>query len=1331
MVLHFMPGSPATAKNLTQLKNRLSAQLARKQITPAQRYPVRLPEDKVELPSPPPSPGPPPSINLITSILPPVVMIGGMLIYSLISSDANLGLMIPMLIMSLGFPIANIIGVASQKKTYQKAMERREQEYRGTLETVRRKLDSLVALQRKELETAYPPLIELKKIAKNSKALLWARPPRDEDFLSLRLGTATAKSSFVIEPPRYSDPNDKLPPLALQLSNEYKQITLLPWCLPLQMIGSVAIAGNSTSATNGVVKRLVVDLLVHHSPRDVEVCVLGDTRQAIENWEWLKWVPHTDSLDANKRLHRLAFDSHKVEKLLEYLVNEYRQRRNRKDNSSNTKPLSTSAIVVLVDDSGQIRQRAEVARLAESGYDVQIYLVFVGGRNWPPECHSIVEIHDNAKFKFVDTWTKSGEISGQYEVASSEDCEQIARALAGMDVAGSETRVPLPESVRLTEVLGIDGLSLDAIKARWSARIEDKDLLRFPIGVSARQNQLDLAMINLLPDGDHFGGDAAYHTILIGTTGGGKSEFMKSLVLGAAIRYPPTQLNFFFMDFKGGAAFSVFEGLPHVNGVVTNLSPELVERGLDSVENEIKRRQEEFAVARVQNIWAYNRARSDNPLPHLILLLDEFARGLADFPRLRETLDLLVRQGRSLGMYLILANQDVNSEVEKLLNNVGWRVALKVAKPEELAIIERTLSNPTRAGQGYLRGLRGDIVEFQAGYGGFPMQSASSTDAGEFTIYEVEADGGYTRYYHKTRQGVAAEPEAEEATPPNEETFLISLLQQAATDLHLKSAKRIYLDPLPQFISLEDVLADAGVQLSFQAGKWRKDVKPERLIACWGALDMPQECRQELLQVDFEDRDGHLWIVGAPGSGRDASLASLIMSLALTHTPEQLQFYMLELGAGNLKVFEDLPHTGSVIRPRIESSESKERLVRLLNFLDAQLQQRTARRISGSRERGPNHPALVVVINNFKELQASFADDIQKLSRIVSDGMAANIHLIVTTNRGGPELPMSIRNLISRRLVLKLASDDEYIDIVGKRVNPLKSVPGRGYWVDGPPYETQTVQPPAGLIDLIGQMKQTWKGEQPARIETLPDCIPLSKFLADLKPALKPGKALISVGRSYETLEQVAPDILEASPSWLILGPRESGKSNFLAVAASSVLHSDPENWEVRAFVFRRSPLVEMGLQDPRLKVLRTTGEIVENCKVITEAWNSGKPAVEGKRLLLLVDDLGFVFQPGKETLAAALNNLAFSIESAGDVVIMATGALDELRMQLASAFLKYLRQNRTGLVLSKDITEMDWLGAQISIEQRRLELPRGRGFFINKGRPMLVQTPLMGDCPG
>jgi S-DNA-T family DNA segregation ATPase FtsK/SpoIIIE len=1324
----FMPDNVAV-KTFAQPKGVIGAQSARRRFVPAQREPLHLPEEKVELPSPTQAPPPPPSINLLTSILPPALMLIGTLVAALFSRQNSTGPIImvsafSMFLMSLGIPVANIISVRSQKKAYLRSLEQRETAYKQKLGEAQKYLDDLAAKQRTELEAIYPDLPALQKIVLTRSKLLWSRRPADDDFLSLRIGYSDGLPSFTVEPPRYYDPNDKLLFLATDILRKFQKIPRLPALLQLGQVGSVAITGRLVSSVYNLTRRLVLDILVHHSPQDVHLAVLGDTREAVNQWEWLKWLPHTDALGTERHLPHLAFDSYKVDKFLEFLVAEYHRRFERADDLASSKKRSQAAYVVLIDDSGQVRQRGDIPLLAEWGHEANIYLVFVGGRDWPRECRSRIDVLGDKQFKFTETWRKSGNIiTGDYESATLADCERVARTLAGLEVAGTGSRLPLPESVRLSQVLGAENLSVEAVKQTWQADFAPKDLLQFPIGVCAQRDQLDLAMINLLPA--EFGGNDAYHTILIGTTGSGKSEFMKSLVMGAAVAYPPNLLNFFFLDFKGGAAFSIFEDLPHVSGVVTNLRPELVERGLDSIKNEIARRQEEFSKSRVQRIWDYN-LHADHPMPHLVLFLDEFARGLAEFPRLREVLDILVRQGRSLGMYLILANQDVNAEVDKLLNNVGWRIALKVAKPEELSMIDRRLPNPTRAGQGYLRSLNGDITEFQAGYGGFAVQSAETAETDGFVIYQVEPDGGYKPFFKQTGPSLPVEKKSK-GPVLKEEEFILSILKQAAMDLHIKPAPRIYLDPLPETIPLEAILTEAGVTPAYVNGKWRKEKGAGRIVAYWGEQDIPEECLQETLKTDFSERDGHLWIVGAQGSGKDMALTTLLLSLALTYTPEQVQFYLLELGSGELTALEMLPHTGAMIRPL---NQERERLVRLLNFLDAEMDRRTAGRAMTEEGTASRFgPSLFVVINNYAELRANFPDESDRLLRFVRDGKPAGIHVIVVTSRG-PELIRSVSNNIARRLVLQLGSRDEYLDIIGRQTRPLNdNIPGRGYWVDGNPCECQIAQPPAKLRELMRRMRESWKGTLPRPIEILPACIPLSAVLADLGTSRQKGQMLLPVGRDYETLNLVAPGLTDSIPFWLILGPKESGKSNFLACVGKSVLQQDPEGWLVKAYAFRRSPLIALGQEESRLQVLSAADEILKDCLAMTETLKAGQPLADGKKLLLLVDDLGFAFQPGKEALLSALNTLAQNLESTTDVYIMATGLMDELRMQLASSFLKLLKQGRTGMVLSKDTNELDWLGAQISLEYRRMDVPVGRGFFVNKGRPLFVQTPLLGEC--
>ena len=774
---------------------------------------------------------------------------------------------------------------------------------------------------------------------------------------------------------------------------EFEKLSNVPRLLPLGQSGSLAVSGRNPAAVFGAARRLMLDILVLHSPQDVYVFVLGDNPEAEKRWEWLKWVPHTDALGGEQKVSRLSYTPQNIEKTLEFLSKELATR-TKASGGSDTKKGRTPAMVVLVDDTGRVRAREDVIQLTELGADAGIHLIFAGGREWPRECKSRIDLVDDRRYKFIETWSRErAGHEGIYETASPADCEETARALGGIEAASSQTSIPLPKSIRLSEVIGIEDFSAETVKQNWAVPLEPKDLLQFPIGVKAKRDHLEMELINLLPA--ERGGSDAYHTILIGTTGSGKSEFMKSLVMGAAYRYSPLYLNLFFMDFKGGAAFSVFESLPHVSGIVTNLKPELVERGLDSVTNEIERRQTEFAAAKVQNIWDYNRNHPEEPMPHLVLFLDEFARGLADFPRLREPLDVLVRQGRSLGVYLILANQDVNSEVDKLLNNVGWRIALKVAKPDEMSMIDRTLPIATRAGHGYLRALSGNISEFQAGYGGYPVRTEEETTVEGFSIYRVDPDGAYEEVFKK-QAGEATSAKKGAARAPREEEQLVKILRQATEELNLKPASKIYLDPLEENIPLEKNMADTGVQPKYAEGKWRTDPPLSRLLAAVGEVDLPKQCRQEQLAIDFDDRDGHLWLLGGPGSGKDTSLVAILMSVALTYTPEEVQFYLLEMGAGELVPLENLPHTGVCIR--LQATE-KERLERLFNFLDAEMERRIA---EASKSETENHrclPVIFLVINNTAEFRANFPDEADRVNRYVRDGKAAGIHILVTTNR--------------------------------------------------------------------------------------------------------------------------------------------------------------------------------------------------------------------------------------------------------------------------------------------------------------------------------------------
>jgi S-DNA-T family DNA segregation ATPase FtsK/SpoIIIE len=1298
-----------------------------------QREPWELPDRTVEIPAPPRMPLAPAPLNLLSMILPPVLMLVIMgIIIAVMAASAEEGsttsgvspLFLIMPLAGMGMPIASYFSHKNQTKKYQEALQGREQNYRATLAETRAKVDALVKQQQEALEREYPLLPRLVGIGLGSshQKRLWWRRQADPDFLSLRMGTGNGKASFSVTPPRVLDPEDPLAPLASEVSQAYQEIHHIPLLLDMLKVGSVALADRSGEAIYSLARRLALDIIVHHSPQDVQIVVLADTQQAQDRWEWLKWAPHTHALIQGDTNRRMAFNATAIDKSVEWLMSEFGGRR-KTEPGVRKRNTNQASIVVFLDDSGDIRRTEDIRQLAASGREAEIYLVFVGGRNWPRECRARVEVSEG-EFKYIETFagdSNGKRLRGETDPASLVDCERVARAQAGLEVSSGGTGSNLPESVRLSDILDQKEPSLEGLKQNWSRTRDDDELLQFAFGLRNGRKGLEPVVLNLLPPGPEYAGIGAYHTILVGTTGSGKSEFMKSLVLSAAYKYSPRLLNIFFMDFKGGAAFNVLKDLPHVVGVVTNLSPQLVERGLSALEAEFERRQKCFADAAVSNIWAYNTKYPDSPMPHLMLLLDEFARGMNDFPRLPDMLDKLVRIGRSLGVYLLLANQDVNSAVDRLLNNVGWHIALKVARQEEMHVVDRSLPKVERTGQGYLHSQDGDIYEFQAAYAGFSVIEQEEKVEEAFRIYQVGNDGKWQSIYTNMRRPSAAE---KDRYRPKEQDQIISLMKDLSSEV--EPARPIYLEPLETNITLEHVLGESGIQRAFVDGKWMQKSGRGRLVAAIGYSDSTEECIQECLQVDFEDQDGHLWLIGSASSGKGMTIETILLSLALTNTPQEAQFYILDFSAaGRLRHFQSLPHCGAVITPK----DPVEMFDRLLRFIDEEMNRRTNKK-SKDKKREPREPEIILVINNFGEFRTAYPDHADRIAPYIN-GKAMGIHLIIATNRR-MDLPNKLA--IARKVVLRLSNRDEYSDAIGGRVTilPALQAEGRGLWVDRKPLECQIAQP---VVTLEGNgelldaeaacqiLTQKWRGSAATPIRVLPAQIPLADLLKQTQ-ALNQENIPIPVGLSFETAQLITANLLNEIPRWLILGPPRSGKSNFLACLANTVLAFYGDQWDIIYFSLRRA--MPDSMNKNAIRVASTLGETTQMINELMGVFD--QPSKSGKKTLMLMDDLGAVFEPGREPLSTALNNLTLKVSTREDVFIIGAGIPDELRPhQMISHLVRSLKQSRMGIGFSRESGDLEMLATQVPLQYRRMELPPGRGFWVSGGKAVLVQTPWAG----
>jgi S-DNA-T family DNA segregation ATPase FtsK/SpoIIIE len=1318
----------------------------------AGREPWSLPDVELEVPAPPELPNAPSSVSLITLILPPVIMIAGSIISAITMGNNRILVMLPMMLMGLGYPAANLIAHRVQKKKYEEQLETRKQAYIKTLREFRSHIEGLMHQQQRIMQEEFPPLQRTLEIglARGEDKRLWWRRPGDYDFLNLRVGMGVQKLSFSILPPRTLNNKDPLSNMPFELIEHYQHLTNMPFLVDLKRLGSVVIFGDSFRNVIRLVRRMLVDVIVHHSPEDVHLVVLANRRNAIEEWEWLKWAPHTHLLDGTQERQNLLFTTDKINSFLDELKRLFYERLEAKSSyHGGDKAGFTPSYVVVLDDKN-VRSHEDIRRIAADGHEVGIYLIFVTDYNVPSSYRARVEVDDFENLDYLETYetqSAGNQKTGRAELVSKSKVEPLTRTLAGLDVAGGKSSAILPSTVRVVDLIEGDPYSVPEIVERWRNRPEDSKQVLMPVGQYVDRDGLATYEIDFRPES--IGGKGAYHAMMIGTTGSGKSIFMQSLVLAAAHRYSPKDINFMFMDFKAGAAeLKKVSELPHSVGMVTDLSPALADRALQALENELSRRKQIFdSAGKITDIWDYNRRFPEQRMPHLLVMIDEFAEGIKILPNLVERLKELGRQGRAFGMYFFLANQEVNSAVDALKANVSWYVLLKVNRREEMSLIERRLPVPPGRGRGYIK-VKSEITSIQSAYAGLPADigDQDNPDINEYVISTFGPEGRRNELFRFDPRQSASSGEGLQT----ELELLLSVINEAAYTLNIPHAKPIYTEPLPEVIPYQTLLKTQEVFRFFNGEDWpHRD--GEKNVIPMGYLDIPKRCIQPPFSLDFNESGGHLWIIGTPGSGKNMVLFNLAMSLCLTHTPQEINLYALEFGNGQLSIINALPHTGAVIR-----AHEKERVDRLLRFLQDEMRLRTE--IDWRTE---GKPEIYLLINNVADFRVQYPDQAEDLGRFIRSGGSVGIHVIISSNRGS-ELPRSLSGNITHRIVLQLTESQEYLDVLNTRVAPLTMrTEGRGYlFRDGEVAECQISMPtysllreieeldfdqclddennevdkdqllnqiPNIILSLGRRMQDAWGGVLPDDIQAMQKVLSLNAFDAQLE-AEKHSRAGITLplGLTYDNLKPFYVDVRREGPYWTILGGRQSGKSTALTSIAYYLRKEYPEQSCITLIPFRRGPLSQIK-PDDRIHILLDHREIVE----FLDAFVEETIEQPEKMHVLLMDDAGVTFSSGNMELIQALDRLGSQLNmvSNDNFLIVIADLYSNLKstQTYSSTFLKLFRQSQTGIFFSMDDSDMQWFNTRVSLSYKKnVKWLTGRGFYVSKGEAEYIQCPLV-----
>lgn len=634
--------------------------------------------------------------------------------------------------------------------------------------------------------------------------------------------------------------------------------------------------------------------------------------------------------------------------------------------------------------------------------------------------------------------------------------------------------------------------------------------LTVPLGVdeTGRPLRLDLRESAL--------GGAGPHGLLVGATGSGKSELLRTLVVGLALAHDPADLNLVLVDFKGGATFAGLADLPHVSALITNLADELplVDRMADALSGELVRRQEVLRAGGCGSIGEYAawlRSHPDHPdgtapLPTLLVVVDEFSELLAAQPDFADLFVTLGRLGRSLGVHLLLASQRLDEgRLRGLESHLSYRIGLRTfSEHESRAVLGVPDAHhlPATPGAGYLRTGPDRLVRFTAAYvsGPAPLPRTGRHAAPRL---EFLADGPLD-----PEPGAEPERHSDQDRP--------SVLTEAVRRLagRGRPARRIWLPPLDTSPSLQSLLA----------------VHRPTGVVPLGVVDRPRQQRRDVLTVDLRRAGGHVTVVGGPRSGKSTVLRTLLAGLALTSSPRETQVLALDLAGGTLRGDGALPH----LVARAERTDPA-----LVHRILAELRRTIERRESGERGDTDGYGQLFLVVDGWPVLRSEYADVEDELTALAGRAPAVGVHLLVAASRWS-DLRPSLRDQFGTRVELRLGDPlDSEVDRRAAATVPVDR-PGRGLSPDG--HHLLTAVPPDELTALA---RDRWPGEVAPRLRLLPDRISLSELPA-------PRGAAVRLGVAEPDLDP-ALWLPSQEPHLVVLGDPGSGRTATLRTVLREV----------------------------------------------------------------------------------------------------------------------------------------------------------------------------------
>ena len=1194
-------------------------------------------------------------------------------------------------------PIMLLGNVLEQRIFGKREHEEQVAAFRESLATLGAELTRQAGVEAETRRKEHPETAQVLAGGRRREPVLWSYRPDARGFLDVRLGLGAMPSRNTVN---MDNARNGVPELVYELravAAAHEFVEDVPVVATLPECGSLGFAGPRPHALSSLWST-IAQITALHSPAEVILGAIVPSERMRE-WQWLKWFPHTagDHSPIGRDAAHLAGTPRSIGQLVDYLDELITARLEVAESDRSTVP----SIVIVVENDAPI-DRSRLVDIAERGRTAGVHLLWIAPSvaALPAACRVFLDVaHDpptRAAAGFVDGFP--GLPGGMVltpvtpEHTTVEDVAGVARVHAPVIDAGAriEDESDLPRSVTMPALLGTDLLDdPDAVIDRWRtsnslpaefAPRRKAHHLRSVVG-SAAAGPMVLDMREHGP-----------HALVGGTTGSGKSEFLQSWVLAMAVDHSPARVTFLFVDYKGGSAFASCIDLPHCVGLVTDLSPQLVQRALTSLDAELHHREKLLNAKRKKDLIELEKAGDVEAPPSLFIVVDEFAALVQEVPEFVDGVINVAQRGRSLGLHLILATQRPASVITgNLRANTNLRVALRVADETDSddVVGDKVAASfdPAVPGRAVAKTGPGRLTSFQSGYvGGHtsntpdpPVIKIQDFDFGpgaEWEIPDLDADDDAT-------------------SGPSDLDRLVATTRKAFDLTGIEAPRKPWLPELADAYDLAGIPAPT-----------RDDAK-----LTFAIRDDPKA--QAQYPITFEpDADGNMAVLGTGGSGKSTFLRT-VGTIAGFGYPRggPCHVYGIDFGSRGLSLLEPLPHVGSII-----NADDAERIERLILKLRATVDERAERysqvradTIASYRKiaNEADEPRILVLVDNFGAFRSAYEVGpllalMDQLISIAAEGRPVGVHLVVSADRAS-SIPSSLYSVIQRTLVLRMTSEPD-LSSVGVPLDWFEGSPppGRGY-LDGDHVQVLVMGGTANISEQADTMERFARGldaKSPWSPAPEIERLAVDVNLTDL-PTSVDGQPV--VGLSGVTLGPLA---ITAEDAFLVAGPPQSGRTTTMATLVAAVARANPQ--ADRIYLGSGKTFLMAGRQWSEALVgeLEVADQVGALTTRIKDGWRPGIVVIEDPDSLI-----NTAADPGLVSLVETCR-----AEGVFVVADSETGAAGSWPLQAA------VKAGRQGVVLQPDQHDGEQLYKTPLPRVKRSDFPRGRGFYIRAGKAELVQ---------